>query len=263
MKRDSYSVPFEHSDLDWQAWEGEYGYNKDGVFGQDPTVIPKDGMCCGRLTDNFSYWKGANPTLKIQDFLYHVPGGCSYSDYSGSTVDRANLVVMLEQFGDKPGVESIFGSHGYKGIAIRHDILCEDASPCLAKCADPDHEPGLPCDCDRCEECESCVSQSTRGEIRSALREIERSGYLDDSAISDIENELIDEAWTDWAKREFLEEIRKRGIQVTDEQAEDDRLIRSVFYETEPDWIFESATSAHIDMGQVAKLVKQEDFSDR
>jgi len=56
----------------------------------------------------------------------YLPKFFTYSDYSGSSVERANTDEFLSLFGSVPGVYELFEDYGTRSIAVRLDALSED-----------------------------------------------------------------------------------------------------------------------------------------
>ena len=111
------------------------------------------------------------PPAGLSGCLYLVPEYLLGSDYSGSTVEIANLRAFMAEYGDAPGVHEIYGGHGTRGAAIRLDALTDEMAERLAAMSD--------------------------------------YPLLDEEELSRVEMELADEAWESWAEWESRRGLEK------------------------------------------------------
>lgn len=117
------------------------------------------------------------PADDVRAFV--VPSVLAGSDYSGSTVERANFRAFLETFRATDGVVELSGGHGTYAVAIRADI-------------------GAP-------------------EMLEALEALENYPVVDDDALAELELERDAEAWDSWARDDFKRELARRfGADVDD-----------------------------------------------
>lgn len=96
-----------------------------------------------------------------------VPALLSYSDYSGSTVERSNERVWAKEFADSENEAwtTVGGGHGTTAVVIRVEAMTD--------------------------------------EMREFLDALEDYPVADESDMSELELELQQEAWDNWAAREF------------------------------------------------------------
>ena len=108
------------------------------------------------------------------------------SDYSGNTVELSNYEVFKEQFGELPGVYTVYGGYGTFSMAISVKWLL---NPCNEEKAD---------------------------EILECLRDLSRYPVIDDDHLSnmecDKEYEYITEEWHYDLNRELKKQL---GIEIT------------------------------------------------
>jgi hypothetical protein len=117
----------------------------------------------------------------------------SGSDYSGSTVEKSNYQVFLRLYGDQPGVFSCPGNFSTYSVVIVAHLLSEEMNETLNALAD--------------------------------------YPVIDDDAMSELEQDLIDEAWDNWIREDFVREVGKKfKIEISDY---DHSLMKKVFDEAE------------------------------
>lgn len=105
---------------------------------------------------------------------FFLPDLLEGSDYSGGSYTLANKKVFLDNYGEIPGVHEVYGSHGTYGVAIK-----------LATLAD-----------------------ST--EIQETLAGLTDYPVINDEAVSEVEMEAENEAWSNWAEGDFKKALTKR-----------------------------------------------------
>ena len=127
--------------------------------------------------------------------LVALPRYMSGGDYSGSTLERANYLEFVESF-PVEYVKKMSGDYGSFGIAL-------DVSAMLA------------------DETESAES------ILEALEALEDYPLLNDEVLSNLEMELSEEGWKDWARDDFRRELEKLHNVDLDWSEEGARLSRS------------------------------------
>jgi len=97
-----------------------------------------------------------------------------FSDYSGGSVQRSNYRVILGDIEHRrPGIEQIFGSHGYQALAYDATL-----GP-------------IPADDELCE----------------MLDGVNDYALIDDDDHSELESELEAEAWDDYGREDFKREV--------------------------------------------------------
>lgn len=106
-----------------------------------------------------------DPEAPVWVELEHACG----SDYSGSTLERANYLTIREQFADSPDVAFLYGGYGSFGVLVREDPTTDEVRDLVAGLAD------YPC--------------------------------VDEEALSEHESELSDEGWDSWARADFLKAL--------------------------------------------------------
>lgn len=119
--------------------------------------------------------------------LFLISNLLSGSDYSGSSVERANFRAFLESFRDVPGIVEMWGGHGTYAIAIRLDVH--------------------------------------HAEILETLERLEDYPVVDDDTLSELEMEMDSEAWESWARADFRREVCARfGVDIS--EVSDDDVFR-------------------------------------
>jgi hypothetical protein len=100
---------------------------------------------------------------------YVEPNHLGYSDYGGSTVERSNYRVFVEQFAEHQGTEwwSLYGGHGTAAIVVRRDA--DERVP----------------------------------EIGEFLDALESYPLADEDDHTQLEMELEDDAWRDYGLADF------------------------------------------------------------
>lgn len=154
-----------------------------------------------------------------------VPKLMSGSDYSGSSIERANYAAFLEQFKDVKGVYETYGGHGTYGVVI--------------------------------------LASVDNKEIADTLRALADYPVVDEEKLSEIELELQNEAWENWAKSEFIRELeRVFNLDDLEIDAHDkwDEMIHQLMDSGKAEWIHETGGDAWIDVKRLAQAVEWEDL---
>lgn len=113
-----------------------------------------------------------------------IPEYFTYSDYSGSLVEKSNLEVFLETFDKIEGVYETFGGYGTRGLAIRLDAINQ--------------------------------------EMIDIFNSLQNYPLIDEDHHSKLEWEQESEAWDDWLKKDFTRAIEKKfDIEDLDEVCSD------------------------------------------
>lgn len=114
-----------------------------------------------------------------------LPNYFGYSDYSGCALERSNLRVFMDEFGDKPGVFKYYGGHGTEGLALTQEAL-----------DDP--------------------------EIKELLEGLENYPVISEEDWSAVEMELSDESWDNYGRQDFKAEMRDRLKSLGNIEVDDD-----------------------------------------
>jgi len=146
----------------------------------------------------------------------------SGSDYSGGTIERANYNVLVDEYGDLPGVVQLWGGHGTFSVAIvasrelwRHD---------------------------RAEE------------LLEALEGLDNYPLLDEDELCEVEAEAEAEAWSDWIASDFARALpTQHGDDIEDDDLK--ALYRAACDAGNVYVEFETGGAAYIDVDKVAKHV--------
>jgi hypothetical protein len=120
-----------------------------------------------------------------------VPRYLSGSDYSGSTVERSNKRVFMEEFGDDPHVFETYGGYGTFGVLI------------LATC---DNE-----------------------EIAECLNGLHNYPLINEDDLSELEMEASNEAWENWARSDFTRALESQ-FGIDDIDPNNDIDLSELFY---------------------------------
>ena len=114
-----------------------------------------------------------------------VPALLSYSDYSGSTVERNNERVWAKEFADSENEiwTTVGGGHGTSAVVIRVDLMTD--------------------------------------EMREFLDGLENYPVADEGDMSELETELQNEAWTQFYEREFVKLIKPPVVEAALDQFPD------------------------------------------
>lgn len=140
---------------------------------------------------------------------------CTYSDYSGCTVERSNCRVFEEQFKEFIGTElwPIYGGYGTAGILITINLY------------------------------------ENNEEVKEVIDGLFDYPCIDEEDMSNLEMEIEDEDWDSWIKFDLTRELEKRAISYNEDTLQDDfnRVIR----ENDIYYSHEDAVSAYIDIEDV------------
>jgi|WetSurMetagenome_2_1015567.scaffolds.fasta_scaffold70884_2 hypothetical protein len=161
-----------------------------------------------------------------------VPGYLSYSDYSGSLVEKSNHDAWLEKFSDGLDVwwwEAI-GGHGTCAVVIKLPDV-------------PDEE---------------------EEDVGEFLNHLQVYHLADEDLHSKLESEAQDEAWKNWARRDFVRAIEKKfKVTISDDEV-DDELLLTIFHESAEKaneyWGNQEGPDVYIDVDKIAKKVTREDL---
>lgn len=138
------------------------------------------------------------------ELYFYVPYA-SGSDYSGSTVEKANAGCIEESYGEHDWVHPVYGGHGTYAVAIGIT--------------------GLLSDCD----------DDTFDELCETLEGLADYPLIDDDALSNLEMEGADEAWNSWCKDSFTRAVEKAFADQADLDIPDGDALRTFFEEKRED----------------------------
>lgn len=165
----------------------------------------------------------------------YVPDGLQGSDIDRDLVSESNFQVWSKEFDDSEGDKwvSLFGDHGSYGVAIRLDV-------------DDD-------------------------EIIETLAALEDYPVIDDEALSQLEMDARDEAWSNWVRSDFERALESKEWTIDGRQAEitvydDDNFDLREWFEKMAErvneyWITEGASSGvYIDVEHVVAAMDGNDI---
>jgi hypothetical protein len=132
-------------------------------------------------------------TNKTKGVIYFFHPHLGFSDYDGKStaVERSNLRMFLKKFKKCRRIKHVSGCCGYEAIAI--DI--------------------------------TCINQ----EIINTLVALDDYPIINDEDHSRMENEMEEEAWESWLKRDFISAIEKK-FDAYDSDPDEDELLE-LYYE--------------------------------
>jgi len=145
-----------------------------------------------------SYVSGLSDDCEESNEIYFYVPYASGSDYSGSTVEKANAKVFEETYGSEEWVHSVYGGHSTYAVAV--------GLTGLLTCADDTFEA-----------------------ICEALEGLADYPLLDEEAHSALEMELSDEAWDSWVKGNFTRALDKAFEDNAEFEWPDDSTLRKFF----------------------------------
>ena len=167
------------------------------------------------------------------------PDYMTYSDYSGSVVERANCQEFLEQFKDVEGVYETTGGYGTRGVAISLSAIT--------------------------------------GDMLDLLDALNDYPVIDDEALSELEMDLENEDWESWISYDFKRALHKKFDQEEEDGnpetcSEDwiDALTEDQLYtlyrercdKTGTYWEPESAVGGYVDIDRLVEGMTIEDLPD-
>jgi hypothetical protein len=187
------------------------------------------------------YWYGGNEQIEDLNSLYYghlytyhpyrrdipetlvcVVDFATYSDYSGSLVEKSNCRYFLENFPDD--VIRTYGGHGTEGIALNPHKVTE--------------------------------------EVYEALCALENYPLLDDELHSELETEAVDEAWESWCRADFIKAVEKLlKVEINEgQEGKVYELFCYATEETNEYWVNEQGDQMWINAKRVAKCLELEDL---
>lgn len=186
---------------------------------------------CYRLNyedDNQSYlgsYSAISNFEKLEFSDYYCAKHFGYSDYSGSIHNKSNHELFIKEFGDSDGVKNVHGGYGYSDIFIRLDVL------------------------------------NSNEEIQECLNALEDYPVIDESHLSEIEEEAKQESWENYTRKDFLRALKKEFNYDFDKL--NDAFIYRLFWKleeyTNTYWIFEY-TDAYFPLDDLFEKLTREEF---
>lgn len=183
-------------------------------------------------------WDGVNPYALSRlsyDHLHPVNAGdkvlptdlvelplCGGSDYSGSLVEKSNHRVMLERYGDLPGVWDVYGGHGTFAVVV-------------------------------------ALRQKDKDLWEDVRSMVDDYPLLDEEELSELEREDQDSQWESWVRSDFAREVSKQYR--VDILACEDSDVRTLFETTADEaniyWEDEgSGSGMYISVEKVAESIE-------
>ena len=168
-------------------------------------------------------------SLPFKELYFFVPYTTS-SDYSGSTIEKANAKYFENTYTEYDWIHLVFGYFNINTIAINVSAL-------------------LNCD------------EDTFNELCTILEDLENYPLIDDKILCELEMELSDEAWDSWGESDFIVALENKFPNVIFDWPNDLR----VFFEEKAKkaneyWECEGyGSNMHIRIDQVVKKI---DFKD-
>lgn len=163
-----------------------------------------------------SYW--ASPNYWPDATLVFHPAGCSYSDYSGSTVERSNAEVLMNRYGHMNCVVRQTGGYGTTAfVIVPGRAIWDDADELNELIEDLD-----------------CIANYF---------------ILDEEHLSALEAEVLEGNWESWIRADLERELeRETGLDDID-------LTIDVLYEllehTGEVPIFENPNTVYVDIKRI------------
>ena len=171
-------------------------------------------------------------------FLFE-PNYMTYSDYSGSSLERANCDVFLEKHEDTEGVYETCGDFGTRGVAVMLSAITDD--------------------------------------MLEDFESLEDYPSLDDDALSNLEMEMETEDWKAWIEHDLRRALKDAlrlsddddkatcdpGIEEMIDALDDEKLFtlyRTLCERTSTYWKPESAVGGTIDLERLVKAATVEDL---
>ena len=164
----------------------EYGMG-NGIIRRQSPIDEEPGYYGDFSSDHYygGHTFGINDISDPSKFWY-FHSFLSYSDYSGCMVERANVEYFKDEFNIE-GVKLLTGGFFTRAIAIRLDV--------------------------------------ESNELLDILDALEDYPVIDDSLLSEMEFNAIEESWVEYGRDDLKREYLKQyGKELTDEEADDMRL---------------------------------------
>ena len=219
-------------EAEYMAWK--VAYLRDEFIRQLEIITPEWSEVLERIkglgsvyeiTEHGSAWSVESQNVKPEHYL--SPDYVGFSDYSGSSIDRANVQVFMEEFGECEGVINKHGCYRTEQVMIRLDCLTEEMLETLECLQD------YPC--------------------------------LDDEAASMLEMEMEDRDWECWIEKDLNKALQNvvYNMDIDDDkkgELEDilfDADLNALYLElcerTGEYWHPDSATGGYVNVEKLAK----------
>lgn len=153
---------------------------------------------------------------------YWVPSKCCGDSNCGGTINRANYLAIIIEYGKAKGVYPLRGDDGAYGIAISLRWLVEGSPEAL-----------------------------------KLLEKLTHFEVIDQGVLNHLEVGLIDEAWEDWGEDQFLKALKKKyNINLKIENHEEFRdFFNDTIERIDAEWTFDASRKAKIDIGEIVSCI--------
>lgn len=140
---------------------------------------------------------------------------CTFSDYSGCTVERSNQRVFMEMFKDIPGVYPLYGGYSTTGVLIKYSLYEENE------------------------------------EIQETINSLFDYPLIDEEDMSNLEMEIEDESWDSWIKSDLISELEKNEIPYDEDKLRELFWENCQYQNVYP--LFETAISCWYDIEEIVE----------
>lgn len=222
-------LPPEPPLLAWLKGDIDSVFGVKTSYGGDPRVDLDDA-------GNF-HWSDLDPVRASdkddirrhpENYVY-LPRYLAFGDYDNSgSVERSNQRVFLEAFGARPGIYEIYGSHGSQAVGIRLSIEDADAE-------------------------DEWVEELIR-----TLSGLEDYPVLDDEDMSNLEQEMFEEAYDNFGRTDFVRAIEK----LLDLELTEEGDIGELFWRHAADHGVVEGGGVYFDIDKMADNVTVDDLDD-
>ncbi len=217
---------------DYRQMAGGWGYSTR-ADGAECCGDFKDADCPASADDYVSAL--CADETESGEIYFEVPYS-SGSDYSGSTVHRANYLWFKESYGSKKWVHTVYGGYSTYGVSVGLTglLLCND---------------------------------STFDAVCEALEGLDGYPVFDDESVSSLESANSDVAWDSWAAGDFRRAVEAKFAGHADFDWPADCELRTFFEERAEkancNWWNEGGDdSMYIDLARIVKGIDLADLAD-
>jgi hypothetical protein len=155
--------------------------------------------------------------------IYIIPSYLSGGNYgSSSTIEISNHRVFLENYGKLKGIYDVCGGFDSFGVAIRLDVY------------------------------------ESNEEIKKLINKLDDNPLISDEDLNELEMELQEKAWEDWARHDMLNLINKSHPLLKEYEAEED--FDMFFYhacnEANEYWVNEQGNTMYISLEKIVPYLR-------
>ncbi len=183
------------------------------------------------LPENGSISYGSHNSGRLGDIDWDclfTPSYFTYSDYSGSTVERSNCDVFIEKYGENPGVYELYGDYGTRGVAVKLSAITP--------------------------------------EMIEEFQALSDYPLMDEEHHSNLEFEMEQEAWGDWISGDFRRDLAKMFPDHEEEIDEMDEaklfdLFRERMEKTNTYYVHEDAVSVWVNIDDLLEGMTAKDLA--